>query len=205
MSARAPRRRCAACLLILVALTPAAVALAAPALASATAPAPSARIARAGQIQAPRQQLLAIITPVLKVMARKSASAWAGRIASWSESQAAKVTDAIVTKWITSHATFCPAALPRWFFCSAPPRPTWGRGVALQLWGRNPGVFGSPTVVTTSIAGLIPGRVFWLRCWVGGRHVDNGAYRSDTWYQLPSGGWVSAAWLYTGPIRQARC
>lgn len=49
------------------------------------------------------------------------------------------------------------------------------------------------------VSGLAPGNVSWLRCWTPGQAVDNGAFHSVYWFALPQGGWVSAAWLYTGP------
>jgi hypothetical protein len=195
MSAPAPARPRAARLLIATALAAASVALAAPSFAAA-APPPQAQSPQA-QAQAPREQVFALVTPVLKAMARKSATAFFERFESWSEKKVGRAVDAAVSGWIAHHA--CSAALPRWFFCKPPPKPRWGRGVALQVAGRRPGVFNAPTPFAAAVAGLAPGNVFWLRCWTPGQAVNNGAFRSAYWFALPQGGWVSAAWLYTGP------
>jgi hypothetical protein len=82
-------------LLIATALAAASLALAAPSFASA-APPPQAPSARA-QAQAPREQAFALITPVLKAMARKSATAWFGRFESWTETKVGRAADAVVS------------------------------------------------------------------------------------------------------------
>jgi hypothetical protein len=125
------------------------------------------------------------------------------RYKEWSDDEVVILTRRIVRKWVVKKAKECPDPLPKWFFCSRPPQ-QWGRGVALGIGGNWAGEFRSPWSPYNPPRMLRPGFVFWLTCWSKGAVVDNGVYRSNFWYRLTNGLWVSDAWLYTGsnyPLR----
>lgn len=100
-----------------------------------------------------------------------------------------------VKKWVKSKLRECPDPLPRTYFCTPPPRPRWGRGLALNVRGTWPPEQNGQGQVKRR---LRPGIVFWLTCWSQGGAVDNGYLRSNLWYRLTNGLWVNSAWLYTG-------
>jgi hypothetical protein len=104
----------------------------------------------------------------------------------------------VVKKWASGKAKECPSPLPRWFFCSRPAEPQWGRGMAVDIGGQWPGEFYSPWSPSNPPRVLRPGYVFWLTCWSSGAVIDNGVFRSNLWYRLTNGLWASDAWLYTG-------
>lgn len=123
----------------------------------------------------------------------------------WSDSEVGQLSREIVQEWVETRATECNKVLPWWFFCNRPPRPVWGRGVAVQIGRYGPGEFVSPWRVDRgSVRPLRPGRVFWLTCWSLGTRINNGWRDSNYWYKLTDGYWVSDAWLYTGTNKPLR-
>jgi hypothetical protein len=123
----------------------------------------------------------------------------------WSDSEVAHLSSEIVKEWVKEQATECPSVLPHWFFCTRPPKPVWGRGVAVQIGRYVPGEFVSPWRVDRGYVRLLrPGTVYWLTCWSLGTKITNAVRYSNYWYRLTDGYWVSDAWLYTGtntPLR----
>jgi hypothetical protein len=123
----------------------------------------------------------------------------------WSDSAVGELSKEFVKEWVKKRATECNNVLPWWFFCNRPPKPVWGRGVAVQIGGYWPGEFVSPWRVDRGLVGrLRPGRVFWLTCWSLGIKINNGWRYSNYWYKLTDGYWVSDAWLYTGTDKPLR-
>ena len=123
----------------------------------------------------------------------------------WSDSEVADLSQEVVQEWVETRATECNNVLPWWFFCNRPPKPVWGRGVAVEIRGYWPGVFVSPWRVDRgSVRSLSPGRAVWLTCWSLGTKINNGWRYSNYWYKLIDGYWVSDAWLYTGTNKPLR-
>jgi hypothetical protein len=150
------------------------------------------------------------ITAALKNLAtRRTFIVLRAQYSHWSNTRLGRVTKAIVRKWVKEEAKKCPDPLPAWFFCSNPPRATWGRGMAVEINGRWPGEFYSPWEPYDPPRVLRPGYVFWLTCWSSGAEINNGLFRSNLWYRLTNDLWVSDGWLYTGtndPLQGvARC
>jgi hypothetical protein len=139
------------------------------------------------------------ITVALRNLAtRRSIIVLRTRYKQWSQNEVVRVARRIVGKWIAKKAKECPYPLPRWFFCSRPPEPQWGRGLAFAIGDQWPGEFASQWSPRNPVRLLRPGFVFWLTCWSEGARVDNGLFRSNLWYRLTDGLWVSDAWLDTG-------
>jgi hypothetical protein len=149
--------------------------------------------------QAHVQQFAPLITAALRRLAFRRASIVIGqRFERWGARKVAKVARKVVFSWVRHKARECPDPLPDWFFCRRPPEPEWGRGIALEIGGYRPGEFRSPWSPRNPPRTLFPGYVFWLTCWTPGATVDNGLLRSNFWYRLTNGLFVSDAWLDTG-------
>ena len=77
-----------------------------------------------------------------------------------------------------------------------------GTGLALGYYGLQPGVWSAPSVAATEVApALIPGVAYELACWRRGDTIEGPFGTTDLWYRLPSGGYVTDAYLYTGTNR----
>jgi hypothetical protein len=177
---------------IAVAVTAAIAAV--PTQAAAERPSPPTRPTAHAALFAPR------ITPLLKNLAMRRATIVFGkRFATSSGRRVLKMATKVVLKWEKSKARQCPDPLPGWFFCSQPPSTHWGRGLALEINYRGPGEFRSPwRPGDPPLQTLTPGVVFWLTCWTPGATIDNHVYRSNLWYRLTNGLYVSDGWLDTG-------
>jgi hypothetical protein len=162
-----------------------------PAVGAAAPAAPPAAAATARATVSP--ELPSWLSDAVVNLARKYATkAYAKKFAKATATYLAKRA---IRKWLASSAQRCPEVLPGKYFCSPPPQPRWGRGMALQIAGRWP-----PEVDASGVARryLRPGYIFWLTCWSSGGRVDNGFATSNLWYRLTNGLWVNDAWLDTG-------
>lgn len=140
-----------------------------------------------------------LITAALRNLAnRRTLIIFRMRYKTWSNQRVVRASKQVVKWWIKKKAKECPDPLPKWFFCSSAPKPRWGRGLALGIGGQGPGEFYSQWSPQNPPRVLRPGFVFWLTCWSEGAEINNGVNRSNLWYRLTNGLWVSDGWLYTG-------
>ncbi len=99
-------------------------------------------------------------------------------------------------EWLMSDGTECVFPFPE-RFCSVPRR--WGLGQALWYNGLRPGVWNRPYGARHQISDqLVPGRVYYLTCWVLGDRVYGPYGYTNLWYRVTNGGYVPDAVLYTG-------
>lgn len=140
------------------------------------------------------------ITSILKNLAtRTSRIRLRQRNAHWSQRRVARISKRIVKRWVKDKAKECPnAILPDAYFCNRPPQPRWGLGVALSINGDWPYTYRSPWSTQTAVQALRPGVTFWLTCWSPGTTIQNAIARSNLWYRLTNGLYVSDGWLSTG-------
>jgi len=146
------------------------------------------------------QAVFPLITDALENLAlRRATIVFGERFETWSKKRVVRVARRVVKRWIKRKAKECPDPLPTFFFCRRPPESSWGRGVALAINGGRPGEFRSPWRPQDAAPRvLLPGFVFWLTCWSQGAEINNAVARSNLWYRLTNGLWVSDGWLDTG-------
>lgn len=119
-----------------------AAAVVAPAIVAAASARPRPVDARP---QAHVEQCAPRITNALERVAFSGVSMVLGRrFRRWSERKVGEEARERVSEWEQHDARVCPDPLPSQYFCSSPPRPRWGLGVALEIQGYPPGELRSP-------------------------------------------------------------
>jgi hypothetical protein len=114
-------------------------------------------------------------------------------------------------QWLESPGRFCSTVLPARFFCAAPARYySVGIGYAIPWNNTRPPAWNSPFSPRRLIGYLYDWRLYWLSCHTAGDSIkiyvrsQRITIRSNLWYRLTSGQYVSDARLDTGtnsPIR----
>jgi hypothetical protein len=100
-------------------------------------------------------------------------------------------------EWLESGGTECVFPFPEKFCSVATTR--WGLGQAVWSNGRPPGVWNRTYAPRREISEpLVPGKVYYLTCWLLGDRVYGPFGSTNLWYRVTNGGYVSDALLYTG-------